>query len=59
MKLRSSTVSPRIDFSPLLIVLLVIILLEERTPLAPTAGNNVPLISHYKKKEQLNTLNVS
>ena len=38
MKLRSSTVSPRIDVSPLPIVLLVIILLEERTPVAPTAG---------------------
>ena len=58
MKLRSSTVSPRIDVSPLLIVVLVIILLEERTPVAPTAGK-LPLISHYKKKEQLNTLNVS
>ena len=29
MKLRSFTVSPRIDVSPLLIVVLVIILLEE------------------------------
>ena len=38
MKLRSSTVSPRIDVSPLLIVMLVIILLEERTSVAPTAG---------------------
>ena len=58
MKLRLSTVSPRIDVSPLLIVVLVIILLEERTSVAPTAGK-LPLISHYKKKEQLNTLNVS
>ena len=57
MKLRSSTVSPKIDVSPLLIVMLVIILLEERTSVAPTAGE-VPLISHYKKKKKLNTLNV-
>ena len=57
MKLRSSTVSPRIDFSPLLIVMLVIVLVKERTSVAPTAGK-LPLISHYKKKEQLNTLNV-
>ena len=58
MKLRSSPVTPRIDVSPLLIVVLVIILLEERTPVAPTAGK-LPLISHYRKKEQLNPLNVS
>ena len=57
MKLRSSTVSPRIDFSPILIVMLVIILEEERTSVALTAGK-LPLISHYKKKEQLNTLKV-
>ena len=37
MKLRSSTVSPRIDVSPLLIVVLVIILVA-RSPVAPTAG---------------------
>ena len=58
MKLRSSTVSPRIDFSPLLIVMLVIILVEERASVAPTA-KKLPLISHYKKKEQLNVLNAS
>ena len=57
MKLRSSTVTPRIDVSPLLIVVLVITLLEERTSVKPTAGS-VSLISHYKKKEQLSTLNV-
>ena len=50
MKFRSSTVSPRIDVSPLLIVVLVIILVEERTPVAPTAGK-LPLISHYQRKK--------
>ena len=38
MKLKSSPVSPRIDVSPLLIVVLIIILLEERTPVEPTPG---------------------
>ena len=58
MKLRSSTVNPRIDVSPLLIVVLVIIFLEEITPVTSTA-RKLPLISDYKNKEQLNTLNVS